>query len=176
MDGRLVVAVATAFIILGGILSTFYAGGFTGLLVGETIEAPAEREIPQLSLEGYVEPQINTAGNVIFLTRGCHRIAMFTTEQQVASIEAGMAKTRDFRPVTHDLIEDIIDTFGMELMMVKIENVDGSTYYSKILIKQGSRILNLDSRPSDAIAIAVRKDAPVYIKEDLLRDAGTDIC
>ncbi len=172
---------AVVLIVFLGLFTTFYFGGLTGFLVGETITLPqapqqSSQEIPQLSLEGYVKPEIDIASNVIFLTSSCHRLSMFTTDFQAGSIERGQKKIREFRPLTHDLIEDILDTFEMEVLMVKIEKVDGDTYFAKILIQQGNKILNLDSRPSDAIAIAFRQDAPVYIKEDLLRQAGVNIC
>jgi bifunctional DNase/RNase len=177
MDSRVLVLTSTLLIVVVGFATSFYFSGFTGLLIGETFSLPTgDEEIPQLSLKGYVKPEIDVASNVIFLTHSCSRIPMFTTQIQTNSIERGRMEMREFRPLTHDLIDDILDTFEMEVMMVKIENIERSTFFSKILIKQGNMILNLDARPSDAIAIAVRSGAPVYISEDLIKEEGSNIC
>ena len=54
--------------------------------------------------------------------------------------------------------------------MVKVTHIKGGTYYAKLIIKQGNRILGLDSRPSDAVAIAVRAGADIFVNNRLMRD------
>jgi bifunctional DNase/RNase len=60
--------------------------------------------------------------------------------------------------------------------MVKIESFSGGAYFAKLLLQQGNKILNLDSRPSDAIAIAVRTNAPVYVSKDIMTMMGENVC
>ena len=57
-----------------------------------------------------------------------------------------------------------------------LEKYDGQFYYSNIFVNSGGKILKIDSKPSDAVAVALRAKAPVYIKKDLLEKEGKGIC
>jgi len=172
---KIIISILAVLVILA-------AGIFTGLnLTGqisgksEIIEGPLE-SIPHLSTVGFAKAEINVEPAVIYLTSDCYRLAMITNELQTYSIEMGLNNVRGFRPLTHDLIYDIIDIFGIEPLMVKIESLNDGTYFAKVLLKQGNKILNMDSKPSDAIAIAVRTNTSVYIKQTLLEENGERIC
>jgi bifunctional DNase/RNase len=91
-------------------------------------------------------------------------------------IKNGMENSRYFRPNTHDLMQDELEMFEIKVLMVKIESFHEGTYYSKLILQQNNKILNLDSRPSDAISIAVRFGSPIYIKDDLMKQFGKNIC
>jgi bifunctional DNase/RNase len=134
------------------------------------------QHIPQLSTEGFSRVGVFVEPSIIYLVSDCYRLSMTTDEYQTRSIQMGLEGKLGFRPTAHDIIKDILENFGLDVLMVKITDLNQGTYYAKLLIKQGNRILNLDSRPSDAIAIAVRTNASIYIKQDLL-DANADkIC
>jgi len=72
------------------------------------------------------------------------------------------------RPMTHDLIPDIIKKTGFELDRVEINDVEQETYYATLFLKKGDEIVEIDSRPSDAIAIAIRVDAPILVSANVL--------
>jgi len=74
------------------------------------------------------------------------------------------------RPLTHDLICRIIETFGGELQDVVINDLKDHTYYAKLRVRTGGGLLEIDSRPSDAITIAVTCDPrlPIYVDEAVL--------
>lgn len=74
------------------------------------------------------------------------------------------------RPLTHDLICRIIETFGGELQDVVINDLKDHTYYAKLRVRTGGGPLEIDSRPSDAITIAVTCDPrlPIYVDEAVL--------
>ncbi len=72
------------------------------------------------------------------------------------------------RPLTHDLLHTIIDRLGGELTKVVINNMENDVYYALVTLQQGDTTLQIDARPSDAIALAVRTDAPIYVEEDVL--------
>lgn len=84
----------------------------------------------------------------------------------IAAAQAGMIPPR---PQTHDLLLTILKTLGAEVLEVRITGMDEGIYYAEIELS-GARVV--DARPSDAIAIALRADAPVFCDGDLLRDAG----
>ena len=77
------------------------------------------------------------------------------------------------RPLTHDLLVDIVDTMGGELDSVVISELKDHTYYANLRIRYEGEIVEIDSRPSDAIAVAVTCDPPlpIYVEEEVLVEA-----
>lgn len=77
------------------------------------------------------------------------------------------------RPMTHDLIIDIIEKTGYEISRVEINDVEKETYYSTIfLANEAGNEIAIDSRPSDAIAVAIRADAPIFVSAKVLADGS----
>lgn len=77
------------------------------------------------------------------------------------------------RPMTHDLIIDVIEKTGYSVDRVEINDVEKETYYSTIyLINEEGNEVTLDSRPSDAIAVAIRVDAPIFVSSKVLADGS----
>lgn len=132
--------------------------------------------VPQLSLDGFVEAAVGVSGNEVHLLSGCRRLSMVTTEHQADSISKGLDDVLDIRPNSHDLMKNVFETFGMEPIMVKVTHLDHGAYFSRLFLVQGTRILNLDSRPTDSIAIAVRTGTPIFVNQDLLEAEGEKVC
>ena len=72
------------------------------------------------------------------------------------------------RPLTHDLVASVIDNMGGELRDVFISELRDHTYYAKLRIRIDGEMVEVDSRPSDAIALAVTAKVPIYVAEDVL--------
>lgn len=72
------------------------------------------------------------------------------------------------RPMTHDLLKVAIEELGAEIKKIIITKIENGTYFAEIHMYQGERDIVLDSRPSDAIAMALRFDAPIFIKFPLI--------
>lgn len=77
------------------------------------------------------------------------------------------------RPLTHDLLKSVIHTMGGEIKYICITNLQDDIFYANIVVNQNGRELEIDSRPSDAIALAVRVDVPIYIAEKVMDIAIT---
>lgn len=77
------------------------------------------------------------------------------------------------RPMTHDLIINIIEKTGYELDRIEIKDVEKETYFASIILKndEGEEV-EIDSRPSDAIAVAIRIDAPIFVSSKVLANGG----
>jgi len=75
------------------------------------------------------------------------------------------------RPMTHDLIKNIFNTFGIVIQKVVVNQIKDNTFYALIYCKYKDEIFTLDSRPSDAIAIALRVNAPIYVTEEVMEKA-----
>lgn len=77
------------------------------------------------------------------------------------------------RPMTHDLIISIIEKIGYSVSKVEINDVEKETYYAKIILEgKDNKEIEIDSRPSDAIAIAIRVDAPIYVTANVLSNGS----
>ncbi len=72
------------------------------------------------------------------------------------------------RPMTYELTKNIIENMGARLEKVVISDLKDSTYYAELHILQGNNLILIDSRPSDAINLALRFDAPVFVEEEVL--------
>ena len=72
------------------------------------------------------------------------------------------------RPLTHDLLASAIESLGGELQDIYISELREHTYYAKLRIKHDGEIVQVDARPSDAIAVAVTVDVPIFVAEDVL--------
>ena len=76
------------------------------------------------------------------------------------------------RPMTHDLIPDIIKQTGFNLDKIEINDVEKETYYAKLFLSKGDEVIEIDSRPSDAIAVAIRVDAPIFVTANVLSNGS----
>ena len=75
------------------------------------------------------------------------------------------------RPMTHDLLKDFLDKFEINLEKIMINDVRDNTFYALLHCKYKNKKLTIDSRPSDAIALALRLDAPIFVKEEVVKKA-----
>jgi len=91
---------------------------------------------------------------------------------EASSIIRQIEKIKVARPMTHDLICSILQETGYDMSRVEIYDVSEDTYFANIVLvdEEGEEIL-IDSRPSDAIAIALRAEAPIFVTENLIADA-----
>jgi uncharacterized protein len=93
---------------------------------------------------------------------------------EATSIDRRVKKMPSPRPLTHDLVAGVIDSMGGELRDVYISELRDHTYYAKLRIRQNGELIEVDSRPSDAIALAVTASVPIYVAEDVLEEACGD--
>jgi bifunctional DNase/RNase len=89
-------------------------------------------------------------------------------QSEAESIVIEMSKLRRERPLTHDLCKTLITGLGGTLRRIQITKVENRTYYAELHIRVEERMIQIDARPSDSIAIALRFAAPIYAQEDLL--------
>ncbi len=76
------------------------------------------------------------------------------------------------RPMTHDLIRNILLELGVELVRIEINELHDNTYYANLVLRWNGRTIFIDARPSDSIALALRMNAPIYVSEEVARGAG----
>jgi len=78
------------------------------------------------------------------------------------------------RPMTHDLIADVIDQLDGEVVRITVTELRESTFYASITVQQNGSEIDIDSRPSDAIAVAVRADAPIFAAERVIEESAIE--
>ena len=76
------------------------------------------------------------------------------------------------RPLTHDLLRTIIDSLGATVAYILVNDLANDTFFARIALEVDGKSLEIDSRPSDAIALAVRAQVPIYAEESVLEKAG----
>jgi bifunctional DNase/RNase len=74
------------------------------------------------------------------------------------------------RPLTHDLLGNVIESLAAELEKIVINDLQDHTFYAKLVIRQQGELIEVDSRPSDAIALGVATDVPIYVEDHVLRE------
>jgi len=92
-----------------------------------------------------------------------------------AEADAIAVKLQDLsvpRPLTHDLLRTVIDTLGGSVQHILVSDLHNDTFYAKISIQTNGTTKEIDCRPSDAVALAVRAQVPIYVEESVLEKAG----
>ncbi len=74
------------------------------------------------------------------------------------------------RPMTHDLMANLIDMLDCELERIVIHDLREHTFFAKLVVRQNGSLVEIDARPSDAIALGVASDTPIYVEESVLQD------
>lgn len=89
------------------------------------------------------------------------------------AIAMKLKKVDSHRPMTHDLIHHVLKTLESQVMKIVVNDLKESTYYALIHLSRRGEEIVIDSRPSDAIAIALAVDAPIYVSEEVIEKART---
>ena len=76
------------------------------------------------------------------------------------------------RPLTHDLLQSIIDTLGASINSIVVSDLKNDTFFARLILEVKGKSMEVDCRPSDALALAVRTEAPIYVEESVLDKAG----
>jgi len=135
--------------------------------------------VPETSTLGYVQVSANAYTDdygVVVLSANCYGVEGVTEKWIAESILEGAGNRTPFRPDAHDVIRDVFKSLDVEVVMVKVVDIVNNTFIGRLVLKQGNRIVSLDIRPSNAVAVAVRVGAPIYMREDLLKNYGKKIC
>lgn len=95
-------------------------------------------------------------------------------EFEAAAIRMRLENDGPIRPISYDLLSSMVDDLAVNVRQVVIHNVRHSTYYARVVIEKDHTIKDIDARPSDAIALALRTDSPIYVSHALLDEVGLD--
>ena len=90
---------------------------------------------------------------------------------EATSIDRRVRGEQSPRPLTHDLIISIVEQMGGEVQDIIISDLQEHTYFAKLRVRKDGELIEIDCRPSDAIAVAVASRVPIYVNEDVLGEA-----
>ena len=102
-------------------------------------------------------------------------LPIFVGHFEVEAIRLKLMDIEVQRPMTHDLLDSIIDNLGATVDKIIVSELKEDTFYAKIIVNYDSRTFEIDARPSDAIALAVRSGASIFAEESVLEKAGVNI-
>jgi bifunctional DNase/RNase len=87
------------------------------------------------------------------------------------AIAAGLEHLKLPRPMTHDLFKNLLDQIGVKLLRVEVTDIRDNTYFAALHMEVGGNSVVIDSRPSDAIAIAIRMEVPIMVRDAVIEKA-----
>ena len=91
---------------------------------------------------------------------------------EAEAITLELQDTEVARPLAHDLLKNVIETMNGKISHILINELQDSVFYARLYVDVGGKLIDVDCRPSDAIAVAVRAKVPVFIEEDVMEEVG----
>lgn len=131
----------------------------------------------QLEIKELLYSQSSSGAYVLILgdKHSMRRLPIVIGGNEAQSIALGMEGEPVSRPLTHDLFKKFAEQYNVELMEVVITRFLEGVFYAMLICKQGEDITMIDSRPSDAIALAVRFHCPISAYENVMNEAGIEM-
>ena len=112
---------------------------------------------------------------VVFLSdNGERMVPIYIGPAEAISIDIALRKETTPRPMTHDLVKSIMDNFGIGIDKILIDDLDEQVFYARLMLRDGDREIEIDARPSDCIALAVRTSAHIFIEQGILDKVSID--
>jgi len=103
---------------------------------------------------------------------GNRRLPVIIGTAEAQSIAIQLESLKPYRPLTHDLFVSMANSFHIEVVEVNIIRLEEGIFYSEIVCKREHAVIKIDSRTSDAVAIALRFKAPIYVTEEIMNKAA----
>ena len=105
---------------------------------------------------------------------GNETLPIWIGKPEADAIALALGKVVTPRPLTHDLVKNVFDGLKVRVTRVEITEIIENTYYALIQASDGRREVSIDARPSDAVAVALRVQAPIFIEDDVLEVRRAD--
>jgi len=120
----------------------------------------------------YSQTQSGAYALVLVEENGERRIPIIIGGFEAQSIVIKLENLNPPRPLTHDLLKSFADSFGITVFEVYIDRLEEGVFYSKLTCSNGEKEFSIDSRTSDAVALALRFNCPIFTTEDIIERAG----
>jgi len=105
---------------------------------------------------------------------GAGTLPIWIGKPEADSIALALGKVATPRPLTHDLVKNIVDGLNVKIVKIVVTEITDNTYYALIYLNDGKKETLIDSRPSDAVAVALRASAPIYVEDNIMATRSAD--
>jgi bifunctional DNase/RNase len=95
-------------------------------------------------------------------------------QSEAEAITVALQEIPIVRPLTHDLLRNVLNDLGAEVLRVNIVELKNEIFYARIVVRVNGREMEIDSRPSDALALAVRVRVPIFVAEEVMQEAASE--
>jgi len=139
-----------------------------GEIAPEELEARRNRDLheKEVKVVGVYE---HTRGAFVLLRDARNRaMPIWIGQAEALSISIAVEAQPTPRPLTHDLVKILLDKLGATVDAVLVDDLYNNTYYAKLSLRVNGKVLDIDCRPSDAIAVALRARVPIYVADHVL--------
>lgn len=153
--------------IFGPILGHFFDPLDWVDLMADSIHMHIEMHVTGLT----IDPVSNAPIVVLREKQGTRILPIWIGVIEASAIAFGLEKVKIARPMSHDLMHGMIDAMGGRVTQVLIADLKDTTFFARVFLSQGKTQMQIDARPSDAIALALRAKAPILCDEDVLKRA-----
>jgi len=135
---------------------------------------PSRDDMVEMKVEGLVfDPVTNTPIIILKDSAGEKSLPIWVGYPEATAIALEMESVATPRPMTHDLIKNLLQALRAKVNHIIVNDLKNNTFYALISITFNGGSLDVDSRPSDAIAVALRVKAPIYVMQNVLENAKT---
>jgi uncharacterized protein len=157
---------------------------FVGLLAGPAVagskkKAPVTQDVSLKPPKGFVT--MNVAG--VMETKGGKAVVLkeekdgyllpiWIGDAEAFAIQLRLSRRSFQRPLTHDLLDKVMQKLGGELIKIHVDDLHDNTFLGTVFIRQNKRVISIDARPSDSIALAVGNKVPIFVSQKVLDRAG----
>jgi len=157
-------------------------GDFDGLLESEGLpeienRQPRDLDEKEVKVVGVYEHQeqgLPPAAFVLLRDNRGRQVLIWIGRFEAYAISLALEGATLDRPMTHDLMKTLLERLGHKVERIVIDDLWQDTYYAKITVTLNGNTIDIDSRPSDAIALALRMKAPIYMAESVLQQAARE--
>ncbi len=143
--------------------------------------APAESEV-ESTPRGYIVMEVGgvaptSQGNAVVLKNEDEQVGVpiFVGGTEALSIALRLKGQRYARPLTHDLLDEILGKLGGSVISARVDRLHDEVFHGSVLVRRGDKVSVVDARPSDAIALAIGNAAPIHVSQDVVDRVGVDI-
>ena len=124
----------------------------------------------------FISVDANIGTPIVFLreTDGDPRrmLPIWIGQAEALAIQLKLKNEEPPRPMTHDLLKNIIETLSAKVESIHVHSIKEETFLAEIHLQVNKEVLKVDARPSDAIALSLRFDVPIYVTEELIKQSG----
>lgn len=129
----------------------------------------------EMKVEGLLfDPRSNMYILLLKEVSGAGTLPIWIGKPEADSIALALGKVATPRPLTHDLVKNIVDGLKVKIVRIVVTEIADNTYYALICLNDGAKETLVDSRPSDAVAVALRAGAPIFVEDSIMATRSAD--